>query len=299
MKNSNLRICFIVNPKAGDHHSVQFIDWLNREAHKRWEHFEIVITRSGESVSKLAASKSALFDVIVACGGDGTIHQIVNGLAGTGTTLAVLPAGTGNDFAKSLRMDVPLPDALDLILEHQTREIDLIRCEGDVSCWCANTLGTGIDGLANYHAKKVKWVSGSLIYMIGALKAVFSFRGARIKLKIDQRKIEDDYLMITACNGKWEGGKFLLAPDASLWSRQMDLVMIRKIAIPTILLYLLRFRRGPARWMKHLTTLQTETAEITSDKPLSVHADGEYLGSNIRHLTLTVHKKALTAVIGH
>lgn len=299
MKKSSTTVCFIVNPTAGKNRSVKHIDWLNKAAHERWEDFEIVITRKNESVVELATEKAGLFDMIVACGGDGTINQVLNGIAGSDTILGILPIGTGNDYVKSLNLNRTLPECLDLIYKQKTTFVDLIRCSGDIDYWSANTLGIGLDGWANYYSKSFKWIKGPLIYLLGALKAAFTFRGASLQLTVDGEQMDGKYLMVTACNGKWEGGKFYLAPNASLTDGTIDLVTIKKMSIPSILVYLPRFRWGPASWMKNLQTHSAEKIILKSDIPLAVHADGEHLGTEIRYLEVQAIKSYLEVVSGY
>lgn len=296
MKKSNTRICFIVNPVADRKRSARYIDWIKNESKKRWNYYEINITQKNQNVSGLAKSKSQTFDVIVACGGDGTVNQVVNGIVGTGTTLGVLPIGSGNDFVKSLKLPDSLPECFELLyLEHSVL-IDLIRYTGDVKGWSANTMGIGLDGLANFYAGSYKFLRGHLIYIMGALKAAFKFRGAEIKLDVDGKKLDGNYLMVTACNGKWEGGNFHLVPEAELTDGVLHLFTIKKIPLPTILAYLPALRYGPSPGMKGLNTVKAGRVKLKSKTGLSVHNDGEHLGESIKDLEIEIRKKVLSVI---
>lgn len=297
MQNQNTRICFILNPAANRQRSVRKVEWLREEASKLWKKFEIVVAHEHDSLVDLAKIKSKQFDVIVACGGDGTISQIVNGLAKTNTTLGVLPIGSGNDFVKTLGIKKTLPDCLRTLHQNRTQEIDLIRYEGDAEGWCVNTIGMGIDGWANYYAHQTSWIKGRFRYYYGALKAILKFRGSEMDLHSKEKQENDNFIMITACNGKWEGGNFLVAPDADMQDGMMNVLSIKKVPLPLMIIYLLRFRWGPANWMKGVEKSQTKSLEISSSTPLAVHRDGEHLGTNIRRLKFTVEKKALKIIV--
>jgi diacylglycerol kinase (ATP) len=299
MKKRDTSVCFIVNPGADKSRSVKHIDWLQAEAARRWETFEIVITTKGDSLPELARDKAGSFDMIVACGGDGTVNQVVNGITGTGVMFGVLPIGTGNDFAKSLNLPDSLNKCLDLLHQESTLMADLIRCEGDAEQWCVNTLGIGLDGLANYYSKRVRFFRGSLVYVIGVIKAALKFRGAKVEMIANGREISGNYLMATICNGKWEGGKFYLAPMASIFDGKLELVTIKKIPLLRVFMYLIYFKNGPASWMKALETHSIETFELISDTPLTAHADGEHLGSSVSNLKVWIEKGALKVVTGH
>lgn len=296
MKKSEVRTCFIVNPVADRKRSVQHISWIKKEAKKRWTHFEINITQKNQNVTELARVKSSSFDLIVACGGDGTINQVVNGLAETDAMLGVLPIGSGNDFVKSLKLPDSLPECFELLYLGHTVHIDLIRYTGDAEGWCANTLGIGLDGLANYHASTSKYLRGHLIYVMGALKAAFQFRGANMEITADGKKLNDSYLMVTACNGKWEGGNFFLAPEAELNDGTVHLFTIKELPLSTVLAYLPLLRYGPYPSMKGVETIEAEQITLQSQSELCVHNDGESVGRTIKKLTIEISKKAIEVV---
>lgn len=293
MQNQQTRICFIVNPAANADRSLHHIDWLRQEASSLWKNFEIVIAEKHQSLDKLAKAKSKNFDVIVACGGDGTISQIINGLAQTDTILGVLPIGSGNDFVKSLGLNKTLPECLEIIYQNHITRIDLIRYKGDAEGWCANTIGMGIDGWANFYAHQTSWIKGQLKYYWGALRAIINFRGSQMKIQSAEFSGKDHFIMATICNGQWEGGSFFVAPDADMSDGMMDVLSIEKIPTFLLICYLLRFRWGPAPWMKGIKRFRTERIELKSSAPVAVHRDGEHLGTDIRHLKFLVQKKAL------
>lgn len=297
MQNKNTQICFIINPAADRHRSAKKAEWLRQEASELWRNYEIVIADKRDSLSGLARKKSKEFDVIVACGGDGTISQIVNGLAKTSGTLGVLPIGSGNDFVKSIGLKKSLAECLKILHQNHTTKIDLIRYEGDVQGWCVNTIGIGIDGWANFYAHQTSWLKGRITYYYGALKAILKFHGSEMQLKSHKNEVKNNFLMITACNGKWEGGSFLVAPDANLQDGELDILTVKKVPKLLLLAYLLRFRWGPAKWMKGVEKSRTTNLEISSAVPLAVHRDGEHLGTGIRKLKLTVEKNSLNVIV--
>ncbi len=299
MEKSSSRICFLVNPSAGKRYSENFITNLKHEASRRWHSFEIAVASPDESLSELASYYAETYDIIVACGGDGTVNRVVNGLAETGSTLGVLAIGTGNDFAKAIRSKRSFSRNLDLLQQEQVSLVDLIQYSGDADGWCANTLGLGLDGLANYYTKSFKTISGPLVYVFGAIKAAWNFKGAGIDMTIDHTVRKGNYLMMTACNGKWEGGKFYLAPDAELTDGSIHFVTIRKIPFLKIMAYLPRFRWGPAKWMSALETIECKQIEISSDRPIALHADGEHIGTDIQKLNIQLHAGQLKVITGY
>lgn len=297
MQNQVTRICFIVNPASNRHGSVKYIEWIREEAAKRWAHFEITIVKKEDSLVNLAKEKSKDFDVVVACGGDGTVSQVINGLAQSKVALGILPIGSGNDFVKSVGLDRSLEDCMEILSNNTITEIDLIRYEGDAEGWCANTIGLGVDGWANYYAHQTKWLRGRINYFFGGLKAIFTFRGCDVKIQTKKYSNTGKYVMVTACNGKWEGGSFFVAPKAKMNNGSLDLLTIRKVPLILLVGYLLHFRWGPKRWMKGVKTHRAKSVELCSSNPVAVHRDGEHLGNHIRRLKLTVEKKVLKVIV--
>ena len=297
MQLSENRICFIINPAADRNRSAQNINWIRKEASERWKSYEIVIIDEHERLDDVARSRARYFDIIVACGGDGTISQVVNGIANTDCILGVLPIGSGNDFAKSLKLKRSLPECMEILRTCRVTEIDLIRYRGDVSGWCANTIGLGLDGWANYYSHQINRVKGKAIYFLGALRAILSFRGAKMKLELQDKKMAKNLLMVTVCNGKWEGGSFLVAPEADMKDGIMNVLLIEKIPTYLLVAYLLRFKWGPKETMRGVHQINSKGVNIKSEKPLAVHRDGEQLGTGIRQLQLTVKEKVLNVII--
>lgn len=296
MQNNKSRICFIINPTANRRRSQRHFSTLQEEIDRRWTNAEIVMTSSEKPVEELAREKSALFDIVVACGGDGTVSQVANGLIGSHAALGVIPIGSGNDFVKTAQLDKSVTECLDILKEGHITEIDMIRYSGDEEGWCINTIGMGLDGLANYHAGRSTILKGFLMYAVGAIKACFTFRGAKMTLKIDGQLSENDYLMITLCNGKWEGGQFYVAPDAVMDDGWLDLLIVEKLPLYLILTYLPRFKTGPKKSMKGIRSLRCKELELISEKPLYVHSDGEQISGSVQHLKLAVMEKALKVV---
>tara|TARA_R100001143_G_scaffold63588_2_gene72807 strand:- start:62227 stop:63066 length:840 start_codon:yes stop_codon:yes gene_type:complete len=272
---------------------------LQKEIERRWPDAEIVLTTTDIPVMDLARVKGSQFEIVVACGGDGTVSQVAGGLVGSGAALGVVPIGSGNDFVKTLHLDKSIPQCLDILVEGTITEIDMIRFSGDKEGWCVNTIGMGLDGLANYYATQSTLLKGFLLYAVGALKAAISFRGAKMTLKIDGEKSMNDYLMITLCNGKWEGGQFYIAPDAVMDDGWLDLLIVEKLPLYLILSYLPRFKTGPKKSMRGIHSHRCKELELNSDQPIYVHADGEHISGAVQHLKLSVVEKALRVVVGN
>jgi len=296
MLKNNTRVFFIINPGAGKIRAQKLAEWIEREAAKRWRVFDVEIIGEQQSAAELARHKSQSFDLIVACGGDGTINHVVNGIALTGAKLGILPAGTGNDFIKTLALPYSLSGCMDLLFKEHTTAVDIIRYQGDAEGWCVNTLGIGLDGWANYYARFFKILPVNLKYMVGILCAYLVFRGAPIDIRIDGENISGQYLMITVCNGKWEGGRFKIAPNADPSDGTIELLTIKKQPLFRLLSYLPQLKTGLSSEMNGIQYYKCRKLEISSKEETAIHADGEHSGKFIRRLYISVEKQKLEVV---
>ena len=297
MQKSSRSVCFIINPAADRKRSSRHISWIQEEAKKRWHNYEVVITNARDDIDLLASQKGEKFDIVVACGGDGTVSNVANGLVQSNASLGVLPIGSGNDFVKSLRLNRTLPECMDLLQNGRSVVIDMIYYEGDATGWCVNTIGSGLDGLANYYAGRYRKLKGFIVYALGAIKACFKFRGSKMRLIVDGDEITGEYLMVTLCNGKWEGGRFHVAPDAIMDDGHLDLLLIERLPIYLILAYLPMFSRGPSESMKGVSSIRCKKVEINSEKPLYVHRDGELVADSMKYLKLGIREGVLKVIV--
>ncbi len=222
---------------------------------------------------------------------------MINGIAGTETALGVLPIGSGNDFVKTLGLNKSPAECLNILDRGYRKRIDLIRFEGDVNGWCGNTLGLGLDGWANHYAHQNSILKGSLVYVYGAIKAAFRFKGSRVILEVDGEVEQEHFLMVTACNGKWEGGNFFVAPHASVTDGKIDLLTISAMPLTQILAYLPRFRWGPSIYMSGVALKTCKQLRYSSNVPVAVHCDGEELGTSILDLQISVSEKILDVIV--
>jgi YegS/Rv2252/BmrU family lipid kinase len=299
MDKGELSICFIFNPSANRKRAERELNWLQDQTKSRWNDVHIHYVSPADDISELTKELAERFDVIVGCGGDGTISRVLNGAVGTDVTVGLLPIGSGNDFAKSIHLPKDLDECLQIIKKGTPKEIDMLKVSGDSDTWCCNTLGFGFDGWANYHSARIQKLKGGMIYVFGALKAAFTFDGMRLRLKYDQEFLEGDFLMVTACNGPVEGGNFKVAPQAANDDGWLDVLLIEKISLIRLLWLLPRVPFGVKEKWHGVRFLRCRELNINSDIPVAVHCDGELLGTKIKDLNVKLHHKAVKVYSGH
>jgi diacylglycerol kinase (ATP) len=289
-------ICFLFNAFSNSGKTTSLEQEFRYHVRIRWPDAKIIKTKPDEIFWSGLQNRLQGTDTIVACGGDGTVHHAGNLAVKLGAILGVIPIGSGNDFAHLLEIPHSLTKALDHLKTSGTRWIDLIKIDGDIQCYCLNTAGVGLDGLANHYTEIYKKKIGKAGYVAGALKAVFKSIGIEMALTIDEKKSGEKLLMVTACNGKREGGSFRVAPDASPDDGLIDLLRLRPMMLPALLIALPAFMLYGPTEVFSIERTRCKRLEIQCAQPVHIHVDGEYSDVKIRNVIFQIKPSALQVI---
>ncbi len=180
-----------------------------------------------ESISKFVEELSANYDVIVACGGDGTAREVALPLINTDKIMGIVPMETANDLCKTLHIPSDVHKAFNVLREGHIIKMDVGRCNEFIFL---NSLGFGFDGLTNRYAQQMRNVPGSLKYIAATLKAVTVQNNFTVQMKRDGVYEKGKLLMLSCANGRVEGGNFWIAPEASITDSKLDLVTVSPVA---------------------------------------------------------------------
>lgn len=197
----------------------------------------------GHAVDLARAARDAGADTVLAIGGDGTVQEVAQGLTGSTVPLGVVPAGTGNDFIKTLGVPrKPLP-ALEFILSHPARPTDVGEINGRVFI---NEIGTGFDvSVLDYALKAKKYCRGLMPYLYGVIKTLFRFRSVNITMSVDGgEETMYDAFVAGVSNGGVIGGGIRIAPDARCDDGLLDVVILDKVKKSRLLARLIGLMRG-------------------------------------------------------
>ncbi|MGA9851484.1 MAG: diacylglycerol kinase family protein [Gammaproteobacteria bacterium] len=233
-------------------------------------------------------------DVIIIAGGDGSVHEAVNGWmqAGGGAPLAIIPAGTGNDFTKMLTSGSDWREACRRIAHGSTQHVDVGRCN---DFYFVNSLGIGFDAQVAMTAGRVQWLRGNLIYAVALLKTLmFNHQIPLVRVSHDDAVLEMPITLIAVNNGCVEGGAFVLAPDAEINDGLFDVVVARSLSRLGILALVPRVLRGTHVHHQAVTTFRTAKLLIESETGLPVHADGEIRYTEAKRLDIEILPQRLT-----
>jgi YegS/Rv2252/BmrU family lipid kinase len=248
------------------------------------------------------------YDMVVALGGDGTVHEVINGLMQvpkkTRPLLGVVPLGSGNDFAHAIGIPLNSQEALVHALRGEPKAIDLgvFSDETGRKEYFDNTLGLGFDAVVTIRSHKLPLLRGFLMYLTAVIQTIIlNFDAMQLRVETDSETWELATLMLTACNGPREGGGFLVAPQAENDDGVFDYATICKVSRPMMFRLVPEVMKGTHGRFKQVRLGTFRKMTISSDRPLYIHADGEIysgFGTNIRYLTIEIIPKAIQIIAG-
>ncbi len=284
-----MKYAFILNPAANNRKNTDrgsHIESLIRSVHPS---ALVVHSQSKGDITIKAMSLSESNDVVMVCGGDGSVNELVQGLKGSNCIGGIVPSGSGNDFARGLGLSLIPSQEIRILGERVVVDMDSVEIEVDGKhAIFQNTLGIGFDGWANHFASMIEFPSGKLKYVVAALKSIWHHKAQRYDLIVDGQAEHCNALMITLANGGVEGGGFHVAPQARPDDGYLDVVIVKPIGRFGLVwrLPFLLFRRQPT--FKALVRRQCRHIVISCHDTMAAHADGEHLGLHLKTIEATL-----------
>lgn len=284
------KYAFIFNPSANRSRARETHMWLQEQIEKEWPGSHIFVSGSERDAIKLASKAALRFDAVIACGGDGTIQEVVRGIHDKeNSILGVIPLGTGNDFIKSAGISKSPATALKQLKSAVPADVDFVEFALDGKPGIMiNTLGIGFDGRINHETKRVKWLKGPLMYTAAVLKSAFRLEPCDMNIIMDGKDESQTLVMLTLANGTTEGGNFKIAPNADITDGLLDVVMIKPMSVPGLFPRLGLFAIGKQHTSSKIKLHKCREIHIKSEKGMPVHADGENFGLHIRDVRARV-----------
>lgn len=235
----------------------------------------------GEGDATLAAAEAVErgFDVIIAAGGDGTLYEVINGMAERKNRppLGILPVGTTNDFARALGIPKHWEFAVDLILQQHTRSIDVGKVN---QRYFINIAGGGSMTELTYEVpSKLKTMIGQLAYYMKGLEKLPRLRPIELSFHSKEAVIQEEVMMFLICNSNSVGGFEKLAPDASLNDGLLDVFILRKCSLPDFIRIVSAALRGEHTNDPHVIHFKTQSIQVTSPDYVQLNLDGEFGGT--------------------
>ena len=277
------RLVAILNPQADRGRTASLAESLRDALGARFELRLLQTTERREAIWLAQDAASAGCDAVIAIGGDGTVHEVVNGLmsvtpADERPAMGIVPAGSGNDVAYALGITKSLAQAAATIERGATRAVDIGRVEavGGLSCFCINNIGALLEGEINRQSHQLQWPRGSGLYLRALLRTLLRpLPTDELRLNINGQDFVHRATLFSIANGPRSGGKFQLMPDARIDDGQFDYLLAPPISRQRLLWnvrHALAGRRFEGDWIERGRFSQLA---LQANKPLTVHVDGE------------------------
>lgn len=270
---------FIINPAAGSRdRTKQYSLAIHEICTARDLDYRIEVSSAPGECRRIAreAAESGQPYRIYACGGDGTLNEVVSGAAGyDNVSVSVYSGGSGNDFVK-LFSDPKAFFDLERLLDAEETQFDLIRCNDDFSL---NICSVGLDArigtdVANY--KRIPLLNGFRAYAVSTIVNVIRGISEHYVVEINDETIDADQTLICACNGRFYGGGFNPVPEADPTDGLLDVLLIKKVSRLQVAQVIGKFKDGRYKELSHLVRhFKTKQLIVRCDKPNPINLDGE------------------------
>ncbi len=265
---------FIINPVSGSGKHNEVVAIIERHFEDKDDNYEIVLTQYPGHATELAQSAKAPC-AIYSIGGDGTGHEILNGMADD-IELCVVPVGSGNDFFRNYNIEFELEQYLIDCIEGKIINIDYATMNDIKFLNCSNI---GFDAQVNVEVNKfrLKWMPRTFIYGLFALKGLINMAGVKFTLECDGVVSDHDALLASFMNGKYYGGGFKSAPSASLIDGYLNIGIVQQTQRRKIIPLLPVYYKGEHEGLDIFTSFQSKHLTIRTQGPIVVGCDGEIL----------------------
>lgn len=238
------------------------------------------------------------YKLVITAGGDGTVHEVINGLMQVPIErrprLGIVPLGSGNDFAHTLGIRNDPVEALRQVYTGQPMRIDLGRFDigRGGQGYFDNTFGMGFDATVTIRSRDITMVRGFMMYLVAVLQTIaLNHEAPRMQIESDSGCWDEETIMFVVCNGPREGGGFSVAPDAVLNDGVLNYASVSRVSRLMMLRLIPEVMRGTHGRFKQVKLGQLHRLQLKSEKPVTVHADGEVIagfGMDVRQVSVEV-----------
>ncbi|MBI2147441.1 diacylglycerol kinase family lipid kinase [Candidatus Woesearchaeota archaeon] len=283
-----MKALLILNPAANSGKQDRQLKRIRRMFQRRKHVLDIVETTKPNDATRIAKGRKKAYDVIIAGGGDGTINEVINGLAYSSTPLGIIPLGTENVLAQELRIPRNPVKAARRILRCRERCLDLGRAN---KRYFILMTGIGFDAhVASSVDPLLKKALGSTAYPLTAIKSLFEYDSHEVFVQLDKNTLTRGYFVMVG-NSKGYGGRIDPAYNAKLDDGLLDVLVFKSKHTFNMLRYYFGFIFRLHTLFPDVEYRTAKEIRITSKKPVIVHTDCEILGTT--PVTITVCPKAL------
>ena len=285
---------FIINPAAGSRdRTAMYTEAIEKACGARCLDYRIEVSGGPGECTRLAreAAQSGEEYRIYACGGDGTLNEVVQGAAGfPNASVTVFSGGSGNDFVKLFDDPKAFFD-LERLLDAQEAAFDLIRCNDDIAM---NICSVGLDArigtdVSNY--KRIPLLHGFRAYAASTVVNVIRGIAEHYVVEVDGETIDGEQTFICVCNGRFYGGGFNPVPEADPTDGKLDVLLVKRVRLWQVPAIIGKYKNGQYKELPRLVRhYLTDRITIRCDKPTAINLDGELRTAQVVEMSVAEEK---------
>ncbi|MET0614237.1 MAG: diacylglycerol kinase family protein [Thermoleophilaceae bacterium] len=270
------RFALLVNPASAGGRALRALPQVHQVLDQLGAGHRTVTTRSIDHAYEEAVGAAAAGETVVALGGDGLLRPLAGALKGTGSALAIVPCGRGNDLARMLGVPTDPGEAARLAVRGEERLVDVANVEGVPYMGVASF---GFDSDANRIANEAKLVKGDGVYVYAALRTLATWKPAHVSVIVDGVRHEFTGSTVAVGNSKVYGGGMYVLPHAEIDDGRLDVMVVKHASKLRLLRLLPRVFKGTHGDSELVEFLRGEEIEVSSDRPFAIYADGDPIGA--------------------
>ncbi len=296
-----MKIAVIINPESGKGKGRKFFDEV-KDLYSKNPSIEFFLTKKPLHASEIAQNVLN-YDRIIICGGDGTLHEVINGFdVSSKAVLGLIPIGSGNDFSLSFHKRKFKPfELFDYYLSDAPKlrsvnfgEIKIIDSnKKEFSKRMINSFGVGFDAKVAYYNQNNKVLSGTMSYIVAILKSLLEFSSVYFDANIDNNKISGNALFCAVGNGRSIGGGLYLMPNAKIDDNFLDVSIVSLKSRFKLLTLLPKAMSNSLETRRELFQKRFNKLSLTLKVPFYAHIDGEVITDCAEEININLAGKKL------
>jgi YegS/Rv2252/BmrU family lipid kinase len=286
-----MKLTVIANPYAGRGRVQDFLGPFVTRAEAMGRRIDLELTQRPGHAVELARSAAATADAICVVGGDGTVHEVANGLLPNPVPMVVIPCGSGDDFARLVGCPRNAEELFAVVEDGVGVELDVLDCG---ERYCVNSCGLGFEAQVTKNSRSIQRLKGLPLYLLALGKALVEFNCPELKITLENGDvISGERLLVSVGNGISAGGGFFLTPDAVPDDGLIDLCVVEKMGRVKMMGLLPLSLKGTHTTRREVDMRRTRSLTVESKGPLHFHIDGEYLGDERRSISFELLERRL------
>jgi diacylglycerol kinase (ATP) len=287
-KGKNMKHLFIVNPTAGKGHALEVVPLIKKYFKNKNEEYIVEKTKCPGDATLIARKYVTEENYrVYSVGGDGTLNEVLNGMAESDSSLAIIPVGSGNDFIRSIyKTNINLKQLLIDTINGEEKPIDIGKVN---ERYFINISSIGFDAKVVESAKnykKLPLVSGGLAYVLGIFQTLIKNNKLEVEIEAEGIKEKESILLIAVGNGIYYGGGFMALPYAKVDDNLLDVCIVKNLKRIRILTLFSKYKKGKHESIKEVSLQKVKKISLKADTEFPVNIDGELITAKEVYFTL-------------